>query len=173
MNTTPEHLHLALNHLPFLGAAFAIIPLLIGFFFKSRASMIAGLLIAALSGWTTPLVMETGEEAYERYEDGPIAATLDAGAEYYLEEHEHRAEAWSKVFYAVAIIATIAFILTLWQPAWARIAAIIVAFGCVAALAAGIWIAESGGLIRRPDFRPDAAAVNSPYSQKSQDTDKD
>jgi hypothetical protein len=88
---TPEHLHLALNHLPFLGAGFAIIPLAIGFITKNKNAVLSGLLIAALSGWLTPIVMETGESAYERYEKGPIAQFLDPQAEQFLETHEHRA----------------------------------------------------------------------------------
>jgi hypothetical protein len=100
---TPEHLHLALNHLPFLGAGFAIIPLAVGFITKNKNAVLAGLLIAVLSGWVTPIVMETGESAYERYEKGPIASFLDPQAEQFLEIHEHRAEAWSKSMYANAV----------------------------------------------------------------------
>jgi hypothetical protein len=117
---TPEHLHLALNHLPFLGAGFAIIPLAIGFITKNKNTVIAGLWIAVLSGWVTPIVMQTGESAYERYEEGPIAKYLDPQAEELMEIHEHRAESWSKAMYANAIISTLCLILFLWKPAWVR-----------------------------------------------------
>lgn len=157
---TPEHLHLALNHLPFLGAGFALIPLAIAWLTKSKPAALAGLLIAAISGWMTPIVMETGEEAYERYEDGPIAGFLDPQTEAYLEVHEHRAEAWSKVMYASAVVASLSLALLLWKPEWVRATSAAAAALCIASLLSGIWIAESGGQIRRPDFRdaPTSAA---------------
>jgi hypothetical protein len=152
---TPEHLHLALNHLPFLGAGFAIIPLAIGFITKNKNPVLAGLLIAVLSGWVTPIVMATGESAYERYEKGPIANFLDPQAEQFLEIHEHRAEAWSKAMYANAGISTLCLGLLLWKPNWTRSLSGIATVFCLVSLFSGIWIAESGGLIRRPDFRGD------------------
>jgi hypothetical protein len=155
---TPEHLHLALNHLPFLGAAFALIPLVIGFIRKSRSAAVSGLLIAVLSGWATPLVMETGEEAYERYEEGPVVRFLDPEAEAFLEIHEHRAEAWSKAMYASAVVCTLCLVLLLGKPAWLRPVSAVAAVFCLVSLFSGIWIAESGGPIRRPDFR-DGAVV--------------
>ena len=157
---TPEHLHLDLNHLPFLGAGFALIPLVIAWLTKSKPTAMAGLLIAAISGWMTPLVMETGEEAYDRYEDGPIAGFLDPQAEAYLEIHEHRAEAWCKVMYASAVVSTLSLALLLWKPACIRAVSAAASALCLAALLSGIWIAESGGQIRRPDFRdaPTSAA---------------
>lgn len=100
--------------------------------------------------------METGEEAYERYEDGPVAAMLDSGAEAALEEHEHRAEAWATALYVNAAFATLGCILLLWKPMSARPVAAVLTLACLASLSAGVWIAESGGKIRRPDFRSSA-----------------
>ena len=159
---TPEHLHLALNHLPFLGAGFALIPLAIGFLTRNKHTVLAGLLVAMVSGWATPLVMMTGESAYERYEDGPVARYLDANAEKSLDMHEHRAEAWSPVLYASAVVATVCFGLMLWKPSWIRWLSSVSAVLCLAALFSGMWIAESGGRIRRPDFRAEGAAVPAP-----------
>jgi hypothetical protein len=170
---TPEHLHLALNHLPFLGAGFAIIPLAIGFVTKNKNVVFAGLLIAVLSGWVTPIVMETGESAYERYEKGPIAKFLDPQAEQFLEIHEHRAEAWSKAMYANAVISTLCLGLLLWKPGCARSLAATATVFCLVSLFSGIWIAESGGHIRRPDFRGDqitgAAKVSHPEKEHHDD----
>jgi hypothetical protein len=157
---TPEQFHVALNHLPFLGAGFALIPLAIGFVTRNKNTVLAGLLVAVLSGWMTPVVMSTGEAAYERYEDGPIARYLDPQAENFLEVHEHRAEAWSKLMYASAAVATIGLALLLWKPSWIRAVSAAAAAFCCASLLSGIWIAESGGLIRRPDFR--AAPTGAP-----------
>ena len=153
-----EHLHLALNHLPFLGAGFALIPLLIGAATRSRATVIAGLLVAALAGWTTPLVMATGEGAYDRYEKGPVARYLDPQAEHYLEIHEERAEAWVAVFYGMAVLATAGMVLVAKRPQWVSSVGYALAVVCALAVGAGIWIAESGGKIRRPDFRTSTPA---------------
>jgi hypothetical protein len=170
---TPEHLHLALNHLPFLGAGFAIIPLAIGFITKNKNAVLSGLLIAALSGWLTPIVMETGESAYERYEKGPIAQFLDPQAEQFLETHEHRAEVWSKAMYVNAVIATLCLGLLLWKPNWAASLSGAAIVFCLVALFSGIWIAESGGLIRRPDFRGDqiTGSTNAPQRIKADHDD--
>jgi hypothetical protein len=100
--------------------------------------------------------METGEEAYERYEDGPVASYLDADVEAALETHEHRAEDWSVVLYASAVVASLAFVVALWSDRAGRIAGSISALFCIAALAVGIWIALSSGEIRRPDFRAES-----------------
>lgn len=158
---SPEHLHVALNHIPFLGAGFALVPLAVGFFTRNRMAVFAGLLTAALSGWMIPVVMGTGEAAYERYERNPAARNLDTQAETYLEAHEHRAEAWSKVIYASAALSTVCLGLCFWKPGWVRRLAAPAALLCAAALLSGIFIAESGGLIRRPDFRPGGAGVSS------------
>ncbi len=149
----PEHLHVALNHLPFLGAGFALIPLVMGIFAQNRMTVLAGLEIASLSGWVTPFVMGTGEEAAERYEHSVAVRNLDPQAERFIEEHEHRAETWSKLMYASALVSTISLGLVLLRPQQIRTPASIAALFCVAALVSGIFIAESGGLIRRPDFR--------------------
>ncbi|MCS6771234.1 MAG: hypothetical protein NZ740_04330 [Kiritimatiellae bacterium] len=153
MNTTPEHLHLALNHLPFLGALFAIFPLIIGLLTRSRPTIVSGLAIAAFAGWTTPFVMATGEAAYERYERGAVAGWLDPGAGEFLEIHEQRAHRWSKILYASAGISTLGLILALRREKWVVLAAVVSLLFCAASTMAGVWIAESGGKIRRPDFR--------------------
>lgn len=156
---TPEHLHLALNHVPFLGAGFALVPLVIGFLTKQKQTVVAGLVIAAASGWVTPIVMATGESAYERYEDGPVARFLDPQAESVLEVHEHRAEAWSIVMYAGAVVSTTGLALMIWFPRRVRPISGTVSFFCLASVVAGAWVASSGGPIRRPDFR-DGEAVS-------------
>lgn len=158
MNMTPEHIHLAINHLPFLGSGLALIPILVGLIRRNKTTLVTGLAIATLCGWTTPLVMETGEQAYDRYEEGPVRPYLDADFEEWLEIHEHRAEDWAKVMYASAVAATLALLLIFFKPTAGRIASIVSAILCLASLGTGIWIAESAGAIRRPDFRESAVS---------------
>ena len=150
---TPEHLHLAMNHIPFLGAGFAVVPLLSGLLSGQKNTVLVGLLIAALSGWSMPLVMETGEAAYERYENGPVTSHLDPAFNESLEIHEHRAENWAIALYANAAAATLGLAILIWRPRHARAVAFVGMLFSIASLLAGIWIAESGGKIRRPDFR--------------------
>lgn len=164
---TPEHLHTALNHIPIIGIAIALLPILGGFFFKNKGLLITGLIIATACGWVTPIVMETGEEAYERYEEGPIRPFLDANVKTYLEIHEERAEAWSKAIYAATILATLCLAWSLFQWKYARWFSLVVALACIVAVGAGIWIAESGGKIRRVDFRDTSNQKN--FRQDLQD----
>lgn len=150
---TQEHFHIAMNHLPFLGSGIALIPIAVGIILRSKATLITGLAMAAVFGWMTPLVMATGEAAYERYENGPVRVFLDSNVEQALEAHEERAETWSKVMYLSAVISTLALGITLWRFAVGRYVSIAAVLFCLAALGSGMWIAESGGKIRRPDFR--------------------
>jgi hypothetical protein len=150
---TPEHLHLVLNHLPVLGSAFALVPILVGLILGNRATLLTGLALAAVAGWMTPVVMNTGEAAHERYESGLARRFLDAKAGDFIEIHEERAEKGSIILYASAVVATLALILAIGQwPCW-RIAGIAAALLCAGSIGAGVWIADTGGKIRRPDFR--------------------
>jgi hypothetical protein len=123
------------------------------------------LILAVASGWLTPLVMETGEAAYERYEHGPVAAYLDPQAEQSLDIHEHRAEAWGKVIFGSTVVLTLALGLLLWKPQWTRGLATAASVLCLTSLLSGIWVAESGGPIRRPDFRTTASSASGAETQ--------
>jgi hypothetical protein len=150
---TPEKLHLALNHLAFLLPLAALVPLLVGLLARSRTAMISGLLLAAAGGAVTGPVMASGEEAYQRYEDGPVASLLDAGAHDALESHEERAHTWSKVMYALGAVAVVALVIAWVLPRQLAKFAWLTVLLCLAAFGAGIYIADAGGEIRRPDFR--------------------
>jgi hypothetical protein len=171
---TPEKLHLALNHCVLLLPLAALLPLLIGILVRSRACMMSGLSLALAGSLLTGLVMETGEEAYERYEDdGPVADYLDAGAHDALEHHEELAHTWSKVLYALAGTSAVALLLGVFKPGSLRCLSALVAILCLASVAAGLAIADSGGQIRRPDFRSDAppAPQIDGATQKAYDVD--
>jgi hypothetical protein len=150
---TPEHLHLATNHIPVIGVAVATLPLFWGVLRNSRDLLLCGLILAALCAWATPIVMSTGESAYERYEHGPVSKHLDDNVATYLEAHEQRAHAWSKAMYVTAILATLALGALKWRQELTRWLSMGVVVSCAVSVAAGVWIAESGGKIRRTDFR--------------------
>jgi len=166
---TQEHIHIAINHLPFLASGIAVIPILVGVTLRNKVTLISGLAIAIIFGWMTPIVMSTGEAAYERYDEGPVKPFLDANVEQALESHEERAETWSKVMYLSAIISTIALGISVWRMSIGRYVSIAAAMTCLAALGAGIWIAESGGKIRRPDFRLPATEGGSSNTKTDDD----
>lgn len=150
---TPEKLHLFLNHIPLIGTALALLPIALGYVQKNRALLMTGLFLAAVSSWLTPFIMSTGEAAEERYEHGPIATYLDADVHDYLELHEERAHFWAKLMYANAVIASLAFIFSALRLKWARPLCALTCVTCLLTILSSIWIADSGGKIRRVDFR--------------------
>lgn len=166
---TPEKLHLALNHLPFLACAFGMFPLLIGILMRQRILMLCGFFIVGVGCLSTTLVMESGEEAYERYKAGPVTAYLDAGAEAALETHEHMAEDMAKVFIATGLSCLLGLAFAIKKPELSRKIAMATVLLCVVSVVAGVQISNSGGKIRRPDFRTNAGTVQ----PTGQDTDHD
>jgi peptidoglycan/LPS O-acetylase OafA/YrhL len=152
----PEHLHAAMNHLPLVGLLAACIPLLYGLLRRNKHVIVAGLLTCLVFGAAAPLVMKTGEEAEERFEEGPIATLLDAGAEDLLHEHEERAERAVLLVYATVAFALVA-LFVVWRkeklaPWMGGIALLL----CLASVGAMAWVADAGGEIRHPEFRETA-----------------
>jgi L-asparagine transporter-like permease len=150
---TAEHLHLALNHLPIIGLACALLPILTGVAVNNKTTLLVGLLLAALCGWSTPFVMETGEHSYERYESGTVARYLDPEVGIFMNLHAERADKGSKAMIAAAVLATLCLPLTWWRMGIGRWVSVLVALACLLSVVGGIWIADSGGKIRRVDFR--------------------
>lgn len=156
---TPEKLHLALNHFVFLLPFAALIPLIAGLVLKNRVAMLSGVGIAFLGSLMTGLVMGNGEDAYERYKEGPVTAYLDADFYEALEEHEHVAHDFSKIMYALLVASIGAAIVAFVRPVWLPYAVVLVILLSLASVVAGVLIADSGGKIRRPDFREEATSA--------------
>lgn len=150
---TPEKLHLALNHFVFLLPLAALLPLIVGLATRSRAALLSGAGIALLGSLMTGVVMGTGEEAYERYKEGPIAGYLDSGAPEELEHHEELAHDLSKVLYLLAVVSFTTLAIGFFKRAWLRPASFALLGLCIVSVVVGVAIADSGGKIRRPDFR--------------------
>ena len=87
---TPEHLHVALNHVALIGLSVAILPLMIGLIRKDRGALLSGLLIVLICGLSIPVVMETGE--------GAAGIQLDSAAAAFLESHASRADIAAVLF---------------------------------------------------------------------------
>ncbi len=151
---TPEHLHAALCHVPIIGLACAAVPLAVGLLGRSRAALVSGLLLAALSGWTVPLVLRSGEDARARYAHAERhGIRLDGEAGQAIEAHARAAEARSLQVYLTALAATLALVLAVARMRGVLVLSWAVLLLCLWSVAAGLAVADTGRAIRRPDFR--------------------
>ena len=151
---TEEKIHLVVNHLPLIGLFFSLIPLAWGVIGNNASLLRVGWICLLIAGISTPVVMWSGEAAHLRYiEGGPVAAYIDEQGIQWANLHYQNAEKGAKASYLL-ILASIAGLVILWKKtAWARIAGIVSVVLGLLALALNVWIADSGGKIRRPDFR--------------------
>jgi len=162
---TPEHIHVATNHLPFLGLGLAIIPLLVGLLVRSKPALVSGLLLTFICGGSVFLVVDTGKEAGERYlQASQHNIQIDMEAKAWVEAHGEDAQLFAKVMYAAAGVATLALLIAITGSSMVYPIAWIVVILNVASLAAGFLVADSGGKIRRPDFRAEMR-IESPAEQ--------
>jgi len=151
---TAEYIHMATNHLPYLGLGLATLPLLVGLLGRNKAALVSGLLLTFICGWSVLLVMDTGRGAAERYElASQIRIDLDADAKRFIEAHREDAETFSKVMYAAATFATISLLLCSVGSTLAYPVSWMVVILNLASLAGGLLVADSGYKIRRTDFR--------------------
>lgn len=165
---TPEKIHLAINHFVFLFPLAALLPLGIGLLTKSRAALFSGVGLALIGSLLTGVAMGSGEEAYKRYEEGPVAPYLDPGAEAALEHHEELAHTWSKLLYGLAAMAVLSLLIGIFRKKWFPGACAILLVYCIMGAITGVIIADSGGEIRRPDFRD----TDRNYSENSREDDQ-
>jgi peptidoglycan/LPS O-acetylase OafA/YrhL len=156
---TPEHLHVALNHVALIGFAVAIIPLLVALFRKDRGALLSALLIVLLCGFSIPVVSETGDGAAERLITGEAGVQLDSAAGMFLHEHEERADVAATAVYITMGLAAAGLLVMRIKPQHQYKLAALVLIGCVVCTALLVWTAEAGGQIRHPEFRPPAATA--------------
>jgi hypothetical protein len=71
--------------------------------------------------------------------------------------------------YLSAIVSTLALGMSIWRFSMGRYVSMASALSCLAALGSGMWIAESGGKIRRPDFRLPATQGGIPNDKVDND----
>jgi len=155
---TPEHLHVALNHVALIGFAVAIIPLTIALIRKDEGALLSGLLIVLICGLSIPVVMETGDGASVRLATGEAGAQLDSAGAAFLNEHEHRADIAAVFVYIATGLAAAGLLVMRIRPQHQYKLAALVLIGCVVCTALLVWTAEAGGRIRHPEFRPAVAA---------------
>jgi len=151
---TPEHLHVALNHVALIGLAVAIIPLMIGLIRKDRGALLSGLLIVLICGLSIPVVTETGDGAAERLVTGAAGVQIDSAAAAFLQTHENRADIAAVFVYIALALAAAGLLIMRFVPKHQYKVAALVLAACIICTALLIWTAEAGGQIRHPGFRP-------------------
>ncbi len=152
-----EHIHLLLNHLPIHGLAVATFILLIGLIAKNRVTIAAACLGILVSSLSIPIVMGSGEAAYDRYKLTPeIRETLTDQGMVFAHTHYENAEKGAKLTYLLILLCAAALISLKYKPGWFGKLAWGIFSLALLALLANAWIASSGGKIRRPDFQNQA-----------------
>lgn len=159
MNIAPEHLHVAINHIPLVGLAVALLPLLIGLVGRRKESLFIGLLLTLICAGSIPVVMWSGEEAEHEWLHTDAASHLNAEGHEWAEIHEDRAELGSKTIYVTAGLALLSLIGMAIGKCKGKLKkttlglSILTTLACAASVVAAAWIADSGGKISHPEFR--------------------
>lgn len=156
----PEHIHLLVNHIPIHGLAFSTLFLITALLLKNRLLTGISAIIITLCALSIPLVMGSGEKAHERYESIPELreSVGESGLEMAHVHHEN-AEKGSKATYLLIVLGIASILVWRFRPEWLMRMGWILALLCIICLVLNAWIASSGGKIRRPDFRADAANI--------------
>ena len=153
----PEYIHVVLNHLPIYGTILGATALAISLLLRSRAAQITALILTLIAGVSSYPVFVTGQKAYKTIR----SISDDAGSDW-LDEHMERAEKTIGAFYFLAVLAVASLIVPIkWPKSAAPLAALTL---IVAILCSGIavYIAQAGGRVRHPEFRPSESPIPSP-----------
>jgi uncharacterized membrane protein len=150
----PEHLHVMLNHLP-VTLSLLLAPILVaGLIARSHAVLAVAFSLGILAGAATPLVMQTGERAYDRFNAGRIQPPLDDRGDIAMELHEEAAEKAAPFHYITGLGCIAGLLFLRWRPDWVRGCAWIVLIISLASAGLTLRAAVLGGQIRHPEFRP-------------------
>jgi hypothetical protein len=150
----PEYIHVLLNHLPIYGTMLGALALAISLVLRSRAAQITALILTLIAGASSYPVFITGQRAYKTIR----GVSDDAGADW-LDEHMDRAENTIGAFYFLALLALGGLLVPIkWPKAGLPLVAVTLA---VAVICSGIavYIAQPGGRVRHPEFRPSEIAT--------------
>jgi TctA family transporter len=150
---TPEHLHVALNHLPLVGLAASLIPLVYGLVRKNAEVLVIALAMGVVFGGSTIAVMWTGEGAEERFEHASMVTPLDAAGKSMMKVHEDHAKIASVVSYLPVAACLVSLVIGRWRPQYRYLSGWAVCIVLMITISLMIWVADSGGQIRHPEFR--------------------
>jgi len=144
----PEYVHVAINHFPLVGLFIAVLALVAGLVVRTRAAVLIGLGLVAVTSLSVWPVVEYGEAGFDR-----VLSMSDDPGQAYLTYHEHLADRWVFLYYVTAALAALTFALV-WK--WPRVllpGSLLTVLLAVASLTAGVFIAKAGGEIRHREFR--------------------
>jgi hypothetical protein len=153
----PEYIHVVLNHLPIFGTILGAFALAISLILRSRAAQVTALIITLIAGASAYPVFVTEQKAYKTIR----GMADDAGAEE-LDEHMDRAEKTIGAFYLLAALAVAGLLVPIKWPKSAiplGALALVVAILCSGV---AVYIAQPGGRVRHPEFRPSGNPTPSP-----------
>ncbi|MBL8822357.1 MAG: hypothetical protein JNJ77_07195 [Planctomycetia bacterium] len=153
---TPEHLHVALNHLPLIGLAASLLPLCYGLLRKNTEVITIALCMCLLFGASTVAVMWTGEAAEDRFEKSSVLTPLDSMGKKWMAIHEDRAKIAAIAGYLAVAVCLASLVAKRYGAKYLMLGAWATSLMLVVAIILMAWVADSGGQIRHPEFRTGA-----------------
>lgn len=148
------HLHLIVNHLPIVGAAIAVVLLVLALAQRGeRGALRAGVLVLALSAAGAGAAYLTGEPAEE------IVERMPGTSEAALETHEDRAGVATGLSVLAALAGAAALYLVERRKARPGVPVGVALASALLTTGAMVWTGASGGEIRHPEIRGGAAAA--------------
>jgi uncharacterized membrane protein len=148
------HIHVMIVHLPIVGTALAMIPLVWGFVTKNRTIQLLWLIMLGLSLIGLPIAMGTGEEAFEKFMSGWFTPDLDEGGAHYALLHYQAADFVGKIGYGVLIL--IGALIVFWKQnfPYKNTLYIFIILLNILLIVGFSYVGYLGGKIRHPEFRP-------------------
>jgi len=153
----PEYLHVVLNHLPIYGTILGATALAISLLLRSRTAQVTALILTLIAGVSSYPVFVTGQRAYKTIR----SISDDAGSDW-LDEHMERAEKTIGAFYFMAVLAIASLIVPIKWPKTAVPLAALTLVVSILCSGIAIYIAQAGGRVRHPEFRPSESPSPSP-----------
>lgn len=149
----PAYQHLLINHLPIMGIAMGLVGMGVAFVLRQRTGFIPALVILFIAGVSAWPVYVTGSAAYK-----PIRRMADDAGIDWLDIHMERADQSIWAFYVLAVVAAVALVAPRKWPQTSLPLAILTTVIALGGLGVAGWIAEAGGKVRHPEFRPSGAS---------------
>ncbi|MEE9252681.1 MAG: hypothetical protein V3U74_04930 [Thermodesulfobacteriota bacterium] len=164
--TTPEHIHLIISHIPIVGLAAAALVLIYSFILKDTEALFLGFILCAIFAGSMYFVMQTGEEAHDRFEELPLSAVIGAEGDEWMGEHHDRAESGSTVIYITGGLALLGILSVAAVQRFKFHVGVLTLILIMGSLGVSLWIANAGRKINHPEFRSSFSWRAVPPSEK-------
>ena len=149
-----EYLHVLINPIPIYGMAVGALLLLGANLRRSKDGQITALVLLALVGGITWIVVEVGQDAYDR-----MRPLLDLESQAWLKTHMDRAENLEFLFYGTSALAVASLVTIKKGKSAAKVLTALTLIFAFASLFAGGWIGHAGGVVRHTEFRNGVAGT--------------